>query len=350
MSCEYCILRYGRFPAAPAKVESSCINGQNPVSTRTLWTTLARSTSSLGIVPVDSTSFPLVRMPTSKSRPYTTIDGLAHDAPREYLHQCHPADLVKAILCLRTKNKELCKLVIPARNSSQAKDQSPHSSVSSRKPCESQQGDFPRTIKGVDLANKKVRELKLEVEELKTEIETRAKEADEKANSLVSIEEELQGERAKVEEAEKQRRKTLNELAAAIRTEGNLYDDNHFRGEVETLRRSIDNSWVRNQIWRVVDEQNPSPNFKPYQFLKEVCHNYHEYIYNPIALRTLVHAFVWDVLGREVFGQNIWAQSSKELPGPDGQGSTRNPFSAWQAHIGMFLFEKFGIMYLTQLH
>jgi len=285
-------------------------------------------------------------MPTSKSRTYSTLDELAHNAPKEYLLECHRDDLVEAILILRIKNNEPRKLIVPPRTSSQAKDQPPGSSVSTRPPSESQQGELARATRALDVANKDVRKLQLELDKFKV----RAKEAEEKANFLVSIEQELREERAKVVEAEKKERTTLKELAAATRTEGNLYDDNHFRGEVENLRYSIDKSWVRNQSWRIIGVETASPNLAPYRFLEDICHDYHDYLYNQTALCTLVQAFIWDVLGRDVFGQNIWAQSGKELPAPDGQRGTRNPLSAWQAHISKFSSEELEIMYLTQLH
>jgi hypothetical protein len=167
----------------------------------------------------------------------------------------------------------------------------------------------------------------------------RAKKAEEKVDRLQCVEEELVQERAKTAEAEKQAKRTLKELASATRTEGNLYDDNHFREEVTSLRYSIDN-WVRNQSWQVIDEQSPPDILKAYQFLKTTCPSSHDYITSSSSLRTVVHSHIWVVLGSQIFGRNVWAElgESKSV-GPEGRNTSSNPFSAWQDYIGKAYIE-----------
>jgi hypothetical protein len=177
----------------------------------------------------------------------------------------------------------------------------------------------------------------------------RAKKAEEKVDRLPCVEEQLAQERAKAAEAEKQAKRTLKELASVTRTEGNLYDDNHFREEVTSLRYSIDN-WVRNQSWQVVDKQSPPDILKAYQFLKKTCPSSLDYIRSSSGLRALVHSHIWVVLGSQVFGRNVWAESreSKNV-GPEGRNTTSNPFSAWQDYIGKAYMERIEAVCLTKV-
>lgn len=283
------------------------------------------------------------RVLSPKLRSNSSLDSFTHNAPKEYLLKSSPDELVQAILCLRIENKDLCKITIPPRSSSQPKEQPIDLDTPSRQQWTAQQEELLRSRAELGLAKEKVAELERELNREKT----RVREVEEKANHLLHVEEELRQERAKVTEAEKQAKRTLKELAFVTRTEGNLYDDNHFLDEVKGLRYSIDN-WVRNQSWRVVGEQSQSTNLKSYQFLKTTCRYYLDYIESPSELRTLVHSYIWHVLGSQVFGANVWAESGEYIDGPDGR-NTSNPLSSWQAHIGTNYLNRLETIYLTKV-
>jgi len=56
------------------------------------------------------------------------------------------------------------------------------------------------------------------------------------------------------------------------------------------------------------------------------------------------------VLGSQVFGRNVWAESreSKSV-GPEGRNATSNPFSAWQDYIGKAYTERIEAVCLTKV-
>jgi hypothetical protein len=58
---------------------------------------------------------------------------------------------------------------------------------------------------------------------------------------LSRIKTDLEQEKIKCADAERNRRRISTKLALATRTEGNVYDDNHFKEEIETLRYKVYN-------------------------------------------------------------------------------------------------------------
>ena len=83
---------------------------------------------------------------------------------------------------------------------------------------------------------------------------------------------------------------------------------------------------------------------------KKTCPSSLDYIRSSSGLRALVHSHIWVVLGSQVFGRNVWAESreSKSV-GPEGRNATSNPFSAWQDYIGKAYTERIEAVCLTKV-
>jgi hypothetical protein len=156
-----------------------------------------KSTLALESVQEDCANPAPTRVPSPKLMSTSSIGGFSQNAPKDYLLKSSPDELVQAILSLRIENKDLYKVAIPPRTSSQPNEQSTNLPTVTREQRTGQQCDLRSDLA---LATKRVAELesKLERESM------RVKKAEEKVDRLPCVEEQLAQERAKAAEAEKQ--------------------------------------------------------------------------------------------------------------------------------------------------
>jgi len=218
-------------------------------------------------------------------------------------------DLVRAILTLRKENEELRHIKVPTRSSSQRKTNF---------------NNLPITRE----------QWKQQQERLTAATE-----------EVTRVKAELEQEKIKCADAERNRRRISTKLAQATRTEGNMYDDNHFKEEIETLRYKVYN-WSRNQSWKVVNLDGNVSRSKlnslshDYHFMRSTCPQYLEYVTSKQGLDLLVEAHIWQWLAGKVFRQKLWSISGiSESKRPSKK--SRNVFSEWEAHIGNDYHEMF---------
>jgi hypothetical protein len=127
---------------------------------------------------------------------------------------------------------------------------------------------------------------------------------------LALVQKELEQEKMKAAESEKQRKRAIKELAQMSMVHANPFDDQHFKEQVELLQHKIDH-WVRNQDWNIVNEGIFSARTAPeeFLFLHKTSPYYFEYITSPRGLERLVEAYIWQFAVQKIFGQGVWAMS-----------------------------------------
>lgn len=124
------------------------------------------------------------------------------------------------------------------------------------------------------------------------------------------LEEELKLARAKTKEAERARNKMFKDLAAATKIEATLYDDSHFKEEVQQLRYRVYN-WVKNRKWKVASQgqRRAYTALNQYDFLCTTCPSYQDYLGTKEGVHLLIEAHIWQCLVQNVFNCNLWAET-----------------------------------------
>jgi hypothetical protein len=236
-------------------------------------------------------------------------DDILLSASEKDLMRRPQADLARAILTLRKENEELRRVKVPTRSSSQRKNNF---------------NDLPITREQWKQQQERLTAANEELSRIKTDLEQ---------------------EKIKCADAERNRRRISKKLALATRTEGNMYDDNHFKEEMETLRYKVYN-WSRNQSWKVVNLDGNVSRSKlislshDYHFMRPTCPRYQEYVTSKQGIDLLVEAHIWQCLAGKVFRQNLWSICGiGESKGPSRR--SRNIFSEWEAHIGTYSHQTF---------
>ena len=209
------------------------------------------------------------------------------------------AELAQAVLRLRTENKELRRAKIPSRTSSDLRNKHLEFSSVPRRQKSQQQDEL-----------------------------TAAK------DQIARLEAELEQEKLNYVKSEKARKQAVNAQALLTRTDPSSFDDEHFREQVENLQFKVGH-WVRNQDWKVFDprENIPEDIQKRCRVFEPTCPQYHHYLYSKRGIELLMEAHVWQFLGLEIFGQDLWAltEEAEKLLSPDKYG---NPFADWKKYLG----------------
>ncbi|KAH8656041.1 hypothetical protein BGZ60DRAFT_518898 [Tricladium varicosporioides] len=223
------------------------------------------------------------------------LEKLMHSASEEELLECSRWEVVRALFSLRNEHKKLKHTEIPLRVSSLYKTTG--NKFPSPGPSYGEQQEAALSKVRVELA---------------------------------LVKKELEQEKMKATESEKQRKKVIKELAQMSNVHANPFDDQHFKEQVELLQHKIDH-WVRNQEWKVAKEGllNPRAVPKDFLFLRAMSPCYLDYITSPRGLERLVEAYIWQFAVQKIFGQSIWATSLKVYKRNDQRSiRSRNEFSA----------------------
>jgi hypothetical protein len=161
------------------------------------------------------------------------------------------------------------------------------------------------------------------------------------------LEEELKLARTKAKEAERARNKMFKDLAAATKIEATLYDDSHFKEEVQQLRYRVYN-WVKNQKWKVASRGERRAHMVPnqYYFLCTTCPSYQDYLGTKEGMHLLIEAHIWQCLVQNVFNCNLWAETrdQKSLKSMD---LSDNPFTELKKALSMKCIGNSDISQLT---
>jgi hypothetical protein len=227
------------------------------------------------------------------------LERLAKDTSEAVLSTKAPAELAQAVLRLRTENKELRRAKIPSRTSSDLRDKHLESLPVPRRQ-RSQQHDELNAAR----------------------------------DKIARLEAELEKERLNYVESEKARKQAIKAQALLTRTDPSSFDDEHFKEQVENLQFKVGH-WVRNQDWKVFDPRKNIPEDiqKHCRVFERTCPQYHHYFYTKRGMELLIEAHVWQFLGLEIFGQDVWALTEEEenVLSPDKNG---NPFADWKKYLG----------------
>jgi hypothetical protein len=161
------------------------------------------------------------------------------------------------------------------------------------------------------------------------------------------LEEELKLARTKVKEAERARNKMFKDLAAATKIEATLYDDSHFKEEVQQLRYRVYN-WVKNPKWKVASrgQRRAYMVLNQYDFLCTTCPSYQDYLGTKEGMHLLIEAHIWQCLVQNVFNCNLWAETrdQKSLKSMD---LSDNPFTELKKALSMKCIGNSDISQLT---
>lgn len=149
------------------------------------------------------------------------------------------------------------------------------------------------------------------------------------------LEEELKLARAKTKEAERARNKMFKDLAAATKIEATLYDDSHFKEEVQQLRYRVYN-WVKNRKWKVASQgqRRALTALNQYGFLCMTCPSYQDYLGTKEGMHLLIESHVWQCLVQNIFNCNLWAETrDQKLMKPTDLSD--NPFTELKKALSM---------------
>jgi hypothetical protein len=155
------------------------------------------------------------------------------------------------------------------------------------------------------------------------------------------LEEELKIARIKAKEAERARDKMFKDLAAATKIETTLYDDSHFKEEVQQLRYQVYN-WVKNRKRKVVSrsQRRAYMVLNQYDFLCTTCPSYQDYLGNKEEMHLLIEAHIWQCLVQDVFNCNLWAET-RDQKSLESTGLRDNPFTELKQALSMRVYRQF---------
>jgi hypothetical protein len=161
------------------------------------------------------------------------------------------------------------------------------------------------------------------------------------------LEEELKLAKTKAKEADKAKNKMWRDLAAATKIEPTLYDDGHFKEEVQELRYRVYN-WVKNRKWKVTSrgQRRSYMVLNQYDFLCTTCPSYQDYLGTKEGMHLLIEAHIWQCLVQAVFNCNLWAETrdQKSLKPTD---LSDNPFTELKKALSMKCIVNSDISQLT---
>jgi hypothetical protein len=253
------------------------------------------STPSQGLTTVpenqSSASVAILGSPSPLSKP--DIERLAFSSSEANLLARTPAELAQAVLRLRSMQDK-----IPSRTSSDLRDKHVEPPIISKRRWTQQQ------------------------DELMSARET-----------IARLESELQEEKIRYAEAEKARKQAVHAQALLTRTEPNIFDDEHFREQVENLQFKVGH-WVRNQEWKILGYRSQREAQEKFGFLGHTCPQYPDYFTSKRGMELLVEAHVWQFLGTEIFERDVWAMAEEEHA-LSPQSDSVNPFAEWKKYLGL---------------
>lgn len=141
---------------------------------------------------------------------------------------------------------------------------------------------------------------------------------------IARLKREVENEKRRSKQAERDKHTTLRKMAEMTKTEGNLYDDSHFCEEVEQLRSTL-YDWIQLHDWHVASPLNEA--HIPFQVtFQDTCKEYEEYASSEAGVALLAEAYMWEFAVDEIFGQYLWAEHEDKQRGKF--------LRAWKDYIG----------------